>query len=266
MTVTTADIGQETFSEIDARLRNTFSVLEKVANGVVDTHIRAMIVSGAAGCGKTYTLEKVLDKAKSDGLISYDTVRGAMSPIGLYRKLYETAEEGNVLLLDDCDSIFADIDSLNLLKAALDTSKTRRVHWNKESRVLADEGIPNSFEFNGAAIFITNIDFNAEIEQEKKMSHHYKAFMSRCLYVDMGIHTKREILVRVSQVVLGNEFLRDNELSKAEAQEMVKWLTINVGRVRVLSIRTVLQLVSLIKTDNDWRHMAETLMLKKRVA
>jgi len=254
----------ESFTDISERLKTTFGVLEKVATGVIQTHIRAAIVSGAAGCGKTYVLERALNKAASDGLITYESVKGAMSPIGLYRKLYECAEEGCILVLDDCDTIFADMDALNLLKAALDTTKTRKVHWNKESRVLADEGIPNSFEFNGGVLFITNIDFATEIEQEKKMSPHYKALMSRCLYVDIGIHSKREILVRIGQVVFNEEFLRANELEKAEAQEMMKWITLNLGRIRVLSIRTILQLVSLVKTDDDWRPMADTLMLKKR--
>lgn len=264
MTAIETGVALESYAAIGARLTTTFSVLEKVAQGVIQTHIRAAIVSGAAGCGKTYTLERALVKAESDGLIKYESVKGAMSPIGLYRKLYECCDEGSILVLDDCDTIFGDMDALNLLKAALDTTKSRKVHWNKESRILADEGIPNSFEFNGGVLFITNIDFATEIEQEKKMSPHYKALMSRCLYVDIGIHTKREILVRIGQVVFGQEFLRANELEKEEAQEMMKWITVNVGRIRVLSIRTILQLVSLVKTDDEWQPMAETLMLKKR--
>jgi hypothetical protein len=264
ITATGADPVGETMQEIDQRLRNTFTVLEKVANGIVQGNIRAAIVSGAAGCGKTYTLERCLARGESHGLINLNTVRGSMSAIGLYKQLYECSNERGVLMLDDCDSIFGDLDALNLLKASLDTGKSRRVHWNKESRVLDEEGVPRSFEFNGAMVFITNIDFTAEIEAEKKMTPHYKALMSRTMYVDLGIHSKREILVRIGQVVFSPTFLKDNEIKKEQAQEMMAWLTQNLTRVRTLSIRTILQLTSLVKTDPDWRSMAQAIMLKTR--
>ena len=264
MQTTTTVEPTETMQEIDARLRNTFSVLEKVANGVIGGHIRSVIVSGAPGCGKTYTLERCLDRGQSHGLINFETIRGTMSGIGLYKKLYEHSDAGSVLMLDDCDKIFDDIEALNVLKSSLDTSKTRRVHWNKESRSLAEEGIPNSFEFNGAMIFITNIDFCSEIDAEKKMTPHYKALVSRSIYVDLGIHSKREVLVRIGQVVFSPAFLRDNELKKEQAQEMMAWLTQNLAKIRLLSIRTILQLTSILKTDPDWRSMAKALMLKTR--
>lgn len=255
---------EESLDQIDARIKNTFTVLVKVARGLIEGNIRSVIVSGAAGCGKTYTLEHELTNAENEELISYDSVKGAMSPIGLYRKLWENREEGRVLVIDDCDSIFGDLDALNLLKAALDTTKHRKVHWNKESRILDEEGIDRSFEFDGAVVFITNIDFTAEIEQEKRMTPHYKALLSRCMYVDLGIHSKREILVRITQVMFSKQFLRDNRLGREHAQEMFKWLNKNLERVRALSIRTILQLAALVKTDADWVTLANTIMLKRR--
>lgn len=254
----------ESYTSIGERINRTFTMLEKVAGGIVEGNIPAVIISGAAGCGKTYTLEHALNTAQEQELITYTTIRGAMSPIGLYRQLFEASEPGNVLVIDDCDSIFADIDSLNLLKAALDTSKVRKVHWNKESRVLDNEGIPRHFDFNGSVVFITNIDFQTEIERDVRMTPHFKALMSRCLYVDLGIHSKREILVRISQVMFGDRFLSSNNLSRPQAEEMLAWITRNVDRVRTLSIRTVLQLASLVKTTRDWQSMADAIMVKPR--
>ena len=82
-----------------------------------------------------------------------------MSAIGLYTKLYEYSDKGNVVVFDDCDSVLLDDLALNILKAALDTSKKRRISWNTDSTYLRKEGIPDSFEFNAGAIFITNIKF-----------------------------------------------------------------------------------------------------------
>lgn len=253
----------ETMDAIHARILHTFKVLEKVAHGVINGHIKSAIVSGAPGCGKTYTLDEALTAASYVEKIRYQSVKGSMSAIGLYRALFECSQEGDVLVIDDCDSIFGDIDALNLLKAALDTGKTRKVHWNKESRVLNEEGIPRSFEFKGAVVFITNIDFAKEIERETKMAPHYDALLSRSLYLDLGIHSKREVLVRISQVVYSTDFLKNNGITQAAAKEMMSWLTANLGRVRVLSIRTILQLVTLVKTDGEWQEMAEAIVLKR---
>ena len=257
------DIVAESMNDIDARIKHTFAVLNKVAGGVIGGHIRAAIISGAPGCGKTYTLEAALTAAAREDKIRYESVKGSMSAIGLYRSLFECCEENCVLVIDDCDSIFGDIDALNLLKAALDTGKTRKVHWNKESRVLNEEGIPRSFEFKGAVIFITNIDFAKEVDREVKMSPHYEALLSRTMYLDLGIHNKREVLVRISQVVYSDTFLKENCITKDAAKDMMAWLTANLSRVRVLSIRTILQLVQLVKTDGEWKEMAEAIMLRR---
>jgi hypothetical protein len=253
----------ETVQEIDARIRDTFEVLEQVSQGVISGYVRSVIVSGAAGCGKTYTLENALSKAEEQGIIRYQSVRGACSAIGLYRLLYDSSEPGQVLVIDDCDSVFGDLDSLNLLKSALDSSKVRRIHWNKESRILEGEGVPRSFEFEGSVAFITNIDFSSEISAEKKLSPHYNALLSRCLYLDLGIHTKQEILVRIGQVVLGEKFLDENAISHSQAGKMMDWLHNNIHRVRTLSIRTVLQLASLVKIRSDWETMARVVMCQR---
>jgi hypothetical protein len=80
-----------------------------------------------------------------------------MSAIGLYSKLYEFSSEKNVIVFDDCDSVLLDDLSLNILKAALDSSKKRTISWNTDSRILRSEGIPDRFEFKAGAIFITNL-------------------------------------------------------------------------------------------------------------
>lgn len=252
----------ETETNIDQRIQRTFKVLDKVAKGVIVGNMRSVIVSGAPGCGKTYTLESHLNTAAEQGKIELSEVKGSMSAIGLYKTLWENRESNNVLLIDDCDSIFGDLDALNLLKAALDTGKTRRLCWNKMSRVLDEEGIDRSFTFEGSVIFITNIDFSREVARGNKMAPHYDALMSRSTYVDLGIHNKREVLVRIKQVSHSAEFLSNNGITSEQADVMISWLSKHVNQLRTLSIRTALQLASLLKTDSEWEEMAEVIMLK----
>ena len=130
------------------------------------------------------------------------------------------------------------------------------------SRVLDEEGIDRSFTFEGSVIFITNIDFSREVARGNKMAPHYDALMSRSTYVDLGIHNKREVLVRIKQVSHSAEFLSNNGITSEQADVMINWLSKHVTQLRTLSIRTALQLASLLKTDSEWEEMAEVIMLK----
>jgi hypothetical protein len=62
--------------------------------------------------------------------------------------------------------------------------------------------------------------------------------------------------------VFDADFLADNRLSKKQAEDMVQWLDQHLERVRVLSIRTVIQMANFVKTDRDWQDMAEALLLR----
>ena len=82
---------------------------------------------------------------------------------------------------------FSDELSLNILKAALDSKKVRTINWNTDSYKLRNEGVPDSFKFQGSAIFITNIKFDNV--KSKKMRDHLEALESRCHYIDLTIDT-----------------------------------------------------------------------------
>ena len=190
---------EETDEETIERLRERFEMLEDMTRATKKGDVRAMIVSGPPGVGKSHGVEKVLGKhdliaTLGDRPSKYEVVKGAMSAIGLYCKLYKMADKDNVIVFDDCDSIFSDELSLNILKAALDSKKKRTIHWNTDSYKLRNEGVPDSFNFEGSAIFITNLKFDNV--KSAKMRDHLTALESRCHYIDLAIDTDREKLLR----------------------------------------------------------------------
>ena len=194
---------EETDEETIDRLRERFDMLEDMTRACKKGDVRAMIVSGPPGVGKSFGVEKVLGRhdmiaTLSESQPKYEVVKGAMSAIGLYCKLYKFADKDNVIVFDDCDSVFSDELCLNILKAALDSKKTRRIHWNTDSFKLRNEGVPDSFEFKGSAIFITNIKFDNV--KSKKMRDHLEALESRCHYIDLTIDTEREKMLRIKQI------------------------------------------------------------------
>ncbi len=92
--------------------------------------------------------------------VPHEIVRGSLSALHLYMLAYNYRKPGNVIVLDDADSIFNDEDALNILKALCDTSSSRKVSYMKEAPQLKEADIPQSFEFNGAMIFISLIPFS----------------------------------------------------------------------------------------------------------
>ena len=180
-------------------------------------------------------------------------------------KLFNYADKDNVLVFDDCDSIFSDELSLNILKAALDSKKTRRIHWNTDSFKLRNEGVPDSFEFKGSAIFITNIKFDNV--KSAKMRDHLTALESRCHYIDLTIDTDREKMLRIKQIT--NDGMLDEYRFCAETQaniveEIVEFCESNKNRLRELSLRTVLKVADLAKAFPDkWEAMAENTVMRR---
>jgi DNA-binding NarL/FixJ family response regulator len=259
---------KETDAEIIERLRERFEILDDMTRAVKKGAVRAMIVSGAPGVGKSFGVEKVLGKhglmadiANDEKLKKYEIVKGAMSAIGLYSKLYEFSDSKNILVFDDCDSVLLDDLSLNILKAALDTSKKRTISWNTDSRLLRSEGVPNSFEFKGGAIFITNINF--QNIKSKKLQDHLAALESRCHYIDLTIHTEREKMLRIRQIV-ADGMLNEYDFSEAQTTAIIEFIDANKKRLRELSLRTVLKTADLVRSfpGDKWQRVAQISLMK----
>ena len=261
------EVARETDQQIYERLGERFTILTEMTRAVRSGDVRAMIVSGPPGVGKSFGVEAVLAK---DGLFDtlaerkpkFEVVKGAMSSIGLYSKLYEFSEKGNVVVFDDCDSILFEDLSLNILKAALDSSERRWISWNTDSRLLRSEGIPDRFEFKGAAIFITNIKF--EHVKSKRLRDHLDALESRCHYIDLQMDTAREKILRIKQVVKDCDMLGRYEFEDCVKDELVAFVETNQDKLRELSLRMVLKLADLRKSfPTTWVAMAKTTCMKR---
>ena len=261
-------VAQESDEQIVDRLRERFQILTDMTKAVKSGDVRAMIVSGPPGVGKSFGVEEVLTKDDLFNVLGerkprYEIVKGAMSALGLYAKLYEFSDAKNVLVFDDCDSILMEDLSLNILKGALDSSKKRVIAWNTDSRLLRSEGIPDRFEFKGAAIFITNIKF--EHVKSKRLRDHLDALESRCHYIDLQMDTEREKILRIKQIV--NDGMLDvydfNEPEIAK-DEIIAFVDANATKLRELSLRMVLKLADLRQSfPTNWRAMATTTCMRR---
>ena len=255
----------ETDDEVIERMDERFMMLKEMTKAVKKGDVRAMIVSGPPGVGKSHGIEEVLSRhslvESLGGTKKYETVKGAVSPLGLYCKLYELADRDNVIVFDDCDSIFTDETSLNLLKAALDTKMTRTLHWNSDSNKLRNENIPNSFKFEGSAIFVTNVKFS---KVRGRLREHLSALESRCHYIDLTIDTDREKMLLIKKIVADGDMLQRHKLSDDTVADIIEFVDLNKDRMRELSLRTVLKVADLAKAfPTMWEAMAENTCMRR---
>jgi hypothetical protein len=259
-------VAVETDEQAMDRIRERFDILTEMTKATVSGDIRAMIVSGPPGVGKSFGVEREIDKAclfdKLAGKrLKAEVVKGSATPIGLYQVLYKFSDENSVVVFDDCDSILLDDVALNLLKGALDSGKKRKISWLSESSALRREGIPDSFEFKGSVIFITNLKFDKMKSQ--KLRDHLDALQSRCHYLDLTLDTMRDKLLRIKQIASDGVLFADYDFEPATCDDIIDFMHTNKDRLREVSLRMALKIADLRQMSmTNWKRLAETTCMK----
>jgi hypothetical protein len=188
-------------------------------------------------------------------------VKGSATALGLYQTLYKYSDRNCVLVFDDCDSILLDDVALNLLKGALDSGKKRKISWLSDSSVLRREGIPDSFNFNGTVIFITNLKFDKMKSQ--KLRDHLDALQSRCHYLDLTLDTMRDKILRIKQIANDGQLFEEYEFDTETQEEIIDFMTHNATRFREMSLRMAIKIADLRKSfPLKWKAMAEVTCMK----
>lgn len=247
----------ESDEEIYLKLEERFDALGIMSEATALGQNRSLIISGPAGLGKSYGVQKILDKAEEKDRVTI-TVKGYIRPTGLYKLLYENRFRKCVVVFDDADSIFADDVALNLLKAACDSTETRRLSWLTETKMEDEDGerLPRNFEFEGSIIFITNYDFDDMIARGSKLAPHFEALISRSHYLDLAMKTKRDYFIRIKQVV--DKGMLDDDIDRRSQKELLVFIEDNMDRLRELSLRMVIKLSGLMKMNNkNWKQLAK---------
>jgi hypothetical protein len=256
----------ETDEQAMDRIRERFDILHEMTKATVTGDIRAMIVSGPPGVGKSFGVEQEIEKATMfDKLagkrLRAEVVKGSATPIGLYQTLYKYSDANCVVVFDDCDSILLDDVALNLLKGALDSGKKRKISWLSESSSLRREGIPDSFEFKGSAIFITNLKFDKMKSQ--KLRDHLDALQSRCHYLDLTLDTMRDKILRIKQIAKDGVLFADYDFEPETQDDIIDFMDTNQNRLREMSLRMAIKIADLRKSfPANWKRMAETTCMK----
>jgi len=245
---------EETDDQIEERINLRFDVMDMMAKAAIQGNCRSMIVSSAPGVGKSFTILNAIRNMPEEKV---SVLSGKVSPIGLFRTLWKHRFDNHVIVFDDCDSIFDNETSMNILKAACDSSDERYVTWSSNVKQFDEDGeeIPSTFEFNGCIIVLTNIDFKANVQKDNAMSPHFSAMMSRSHFIDLAIKTEREYMVRIKSVVYKSGMLA--AYSDRTRDEVVQFIDMNRSKMTELSLRMVKKIAGLTEISPDyWRQAA----------
>lgn len=206
--------------------------LSELVTGVVKKGIsNALFLTGKAGTGKTFTVEKTLkDLGLSDGH-GYFKVTTTSSPSAMYRSLYDNKDK--LVLFDDADTALDDVEGRNIVKAATDTKKVRKLMWGKSvswtfdpdkppkdvenehewfDKKIEEGYYPKYFYFTGKIIFISNLPV-------KKLDPD-GALKSRAFVVD--VNPSRDELTEFMKKIAGSIELEDGlTLNEKDRNEVV---------------------------------------------
>ena len=243
---------QDEVKESRFSINERFGFLSDMVTMLARGDQASVVVTGPGGLGKSHTVTNALVKTGftdtstlEEGSVvnkekAFNVIKGYSTPKGLYRTLYENRE--GVVVFDDCDSVLKDPVSVNLLKAALDSYDRRIISWRADFR---DEELPNSFEFKGRVVFISNMD-SGKLDQ---------AILTRSLAVDLSMSNQQKV-ERMQHLCKSKDFMSEYAQNlKDDAMALIESLQ---DEVKELSLRTLIQVTKIRKSAGEnWKELAE---------
>ena len=217
---------------------------------------------------------KVVDSSNFSTNCGYVIQSGTCTTAALYEHLW--LHRTKLHVFNDFDSVLKDPESVNLLKAALDTYPVRELSkmtkgnsfnsYGMSDRLMQevydDTGkVPNCFKFTGQIIFISNI-------HEDKFD---QPIISRSLHVDVRL-TKAETIERMHKLMLDIRPEVSIEY-KLEALQHLEYLTTNFTCKFGLNLRELIHAIdykseypdTLIQNKNGKEVHVWKQLLKRRI-
>ena len=216
--------------------KEIFCILDTMVGLIVDGVLPSLVCLGSGGIGKSYSIaQSLMSRGMVEG-IDWVPFCGHLSSRMVYETLWRL--NGNIIVFDDTDGSLKDAQTVNLLKAALDSKEHRIISW--ATARSDDDGIPASFEFTGKIIFISNLTID-KIPQP---------LISRSMVVDIDL-TAEDKLDRIEQI-----FLSSPE-NISEKIEVMAWIRANYLFFNDLNVRSAMTSLKMrLSCGDTWERMA----------
>jgi hypothetical protein len=231
-------------TELLDRIKNQFSLLREMTEAAGKGLVPSLIVPGAPGIGKSYSICDVLDSQS----IKYAHVTGGISAVELFALGFHNRQKGNIIFIDDSDMVFRDEDTMNILKAMTDSGRIRTLSWRKQNKELANDNIDNVYPFKGSVIFASNQDFQRIVDENaNKMAPHMAALISRAYYMDLLVHDRRSLSLWINYICTEGKMFEKENVDAKTGEQILTWLHDHQADLREYSLRTVHKMCTLTK-------------------
>lgn len=200
--------------------------MENLIRMTISGASNALFIAGRGGVGKTHGVEKILKQAGLRDGAGYFKNTGSATAAGMYSLLFKYKDK--IVLFDDSDDALKDQESRNIIKAATDTKKNRKLVWNKMGKnvvdpdedmtddEILDQGlIPRYFEFTGRIIFISNLPMD-KLDPDG-------AIRTRAFMIDID-PTDDEVYEHMEKIVDDMEIADGLTLSSSKRKEVIALL------------------------------------------
>ena len=245
------------------RINERFDVIEAFTYACTEGQMSAFVAAGPGGTGKSWTVESCLietyegiDTTEAPYGTAYRIEKGYTRATDLYRQLWHTRFKGNVLVLDEADTIWYDVVALPLLKSVLDTTRHRVAKWGTEWRGVAEDGetIPHRFDYEGAVIFLTNTDLYGLASKPTKLAPHLQALLSRTHYIDTTMRSRRDYIIRMHEAIKQGML---SHLTEEQRADVMRFISRNQDHLREFSLRIAMKIGNLrALSESNWEAMA----------
>lgn len=214
-----------------------------------------LVLMGEAGQGKTQTVVDTLKSKK----VKWTGIKGTTSAIGLYKFFYEHKDH-SVIVIDDSDAIYDLPEATEMLKAAMDSKKIRKISWAKQNTNLQAMGIPSSFTMKARVILVTNKDLEAV--PGKKMSKAQrlmKPVMDRAPKFKTGLPTREWEIEYFKMMHENNEIIcfKERKMGKKAQADIIQFVVDNNEHFNSLSFRLIDKMCAYYKNNQDtWKELS----------
>jgi hypothetical protein len=272
-----AEIDSGKINQLDDDLKiDVFKSIELYTIQVARGKSNSLIVSGDAGVGKSRTVLDTLSSLGMEKDKNYYSATGFATTAGLYEILFKN--RNRLIVFDDCDAVFKEPESINILKGALDTYEIREIAKLTKGNTFDSFGmdeaeiqeefdstgkLPNKFQFTGQIIFISNLP-------EDKFD---SALLSRSLHIDVHL-SRKELFERMREIM--RKLAPDVDMAKKEESlEFLYQITSSYPTKFDLNIRTLIHSINLRANNEDkmkigdkeefiWKLLIKKYLLKSR--
>lgn len=226
--------------------KTAFKEMQMYVKMVIKGIQPAVILCGAPGIGKTFRVKQQL-KAAGYTMTADNTVKGKCTPRQLYLTLYNNKGKGDIVLVDDADSLVgpkAPEDCINILKAALDSTaddEGRLVSYKVSGELKDDEGqpVPKSHYNKCGMIVITNYSVG-QIDT---------ALRNRAFTQSLNFSTK-DLLQIIREIMPNIESNRLSMTSKAKAMNYLEKL-VEEGKPIEVSCRSFITCARIYENSEE---------------